>query len=147
MRTPFLLCSMVAVATLSGCGKAKMSVIPVKGELHLKSRDGKLTPMSGARLVLNPTENEGKFPAFPTAKVNEDGTFELGTYEQNDGAPPGDYVVTLEWRKTKKPKYDYLVKETQGEDILRGAYSNRQTSPLRVTVKTGEPLTIVVPQP
>lgn len=147
MRMPFLFCWVVAVVGLSGCRGGKMPVIPVTGELHLKGRDGKLTPMSGAALVLNPTENEDRLPAFPRAKVKEGGTFEVGTYGENDGAPEGEYVVTLEWRKTTKPKYDYMVKEVQGDDILRGAYSNRKTSKLRVTVKAGEPLKIVIPQP
>ena len=33
----------------------------------------------------------------PRATVQADGTFKLGTYDGADGAPEGDYKVTVEW--------------------------------------------------
>lgn len=106
--------------------------------------------MRGAKIAFAPTKNEENFPAYPSATVKADGSFELGTYGENDGAPEGEYVVLVEWKRAKKVKYDFFVKDntgTFGEDLLRGAYSDRDKSPLRVTIKQGQPLNIIVPQP
>src|SRR5262245_15278033 len=33
----------------------------------------------------------------PGAQTNSDGNFSIGTYELGDGAPNGDYVMTIQW--------------------------------------------------
>ena len=55
---------------------------------------------AGARLTLSPAENPD--PAlwkmgYPTAIVQPDGSFAFTSYEENDGAPPGNYKLLATW--------------------------------------------------
>jgi hypothetical protein len=66
------------------------------------------------------------------ALVEPDGTFTLSTYTANDGAPAGDYVVTVVW---PKPLYDDLGKP--GPNQLPANYAKVETTPLKAIVKAG----------
>ena len=76
--------------SLVGCtgGMKKVARVPVKGKLYV---DGEVkgdvalqfTPVKGG------TDNPNAF-----ATVKSDGTFVVGTYEDTDGAKPGEYIVT-----------------------------------------------------
>jgi hypothetical protein len=138
-----------AAALLLGCGDGRLKVVPAKGKLQLQGKDGKLTPIAGARIMFHPVKKADNFPAFPVATTAEDGSFELGTSGKADGAPEGEYVVTIDWRKKIKPKYDIMGKGevATGPDLLRGAYADSTTSKLRATVTAGEELNITVPAP
>lgn len=148
MRTAgFILAGMILPA-LTGCGNdAKLAVTPVQGEILFQKKDGKTIPMAGARVIFHPTFEESKFPAFPVGKVKEDGSFSLGTYASEDGAPEGNYVVTVIWKKPKALKFDFFVKNAEGEDLLKGAYADAKRSSLRVKIQAGTAVKILVPQP
>ncbi len=148
MRLLFPVSALVTLL-LFGCGKRLPEVVPAGGRILLKKASGELVPMDGARLVLNPVAGEEPFEAFPVARANADGSFRLGTRATEDGAPEGDYVVTVEWKDRSKPKVDMMGKGEvdRGPDKLSGVYSNRATSPLRATVASGKELAIVVPEP
>jgi hypothetical protein len=80
-----------AVACTSCSQDKRLPVFPVTGQVLFA---GKPTPR--ALLVFHPVvENSLR----PLGTVDEDGTFTLTTYEQGDGAPAGDYTVTVEWRR------------------------------------------------
>lgn len=139
----------LGIVLLAGCGgDGRLKVVPAKGKLLLK-QNGNLTPMANARMVLYPIEGGDAFPTFPAATTDKDGAFELGTYDENDGAPEGEYIVTIDWRPKKKPKYDLMGQGEVpiGPDRLQGAYSNRKTSKLRATVIAGQELNLIVPSP
>jgi hypothetical protein len=151
MRERLILLGVGAVAFLSGCrGKdQRLQVVPVKGKLLLQEGGGKLTPVTGARIMFNPIKDGDSFPAFPAGTTAADGSFKLGTYEENDGAPEGEYVVTIDWRRRSKPKHDIMGKGevAHGPDLLGGAYGDRNTSELRATVVGGKDLSLVVSRP
>ena len=90
----------LAMLALAGCrGKSgQETVYPVKGELFIKGQ-----PAAGAVIWLHrevPTEAEKENPiAIPSARVQQDGSFEVSTYGANDGAPAGRYRVTVVWTK------------------------------------------------
>jgi hypothetical protein len=69
--------------------------------------------------------------AVPTATVQADGTFALTTFTKGDGAPPGDYVVTVQWFRVAK---DGSV----GGNSLPKRYASPSTSPLSVTIREGK---------
>jgi hypothetical protein len=75
-------CLALACASILGCGR---SIYPVEGVVLL---DGE--PLEGATVVLEP-EEKGQ-PAV--ASTRADGTFRVSTPSGN-GAPPGNYLVTL----------------------------------------------------
>jgi hypothetical protein len=97
-----LFVGLLTVALSAGCGgksrpemKGKLPLFPVTGKLML---DGQ--PMAGATILFFPTT---AFPAGaakqrPRAIVDTDGTFHVSTYANDDGAPAGDYKVTVSWK-------------------------------------------------
>ncbi len=125
-----LLVSLIASsASLSGCDRDKLVTYPVRGKLLF---DGK--PVAYATIAFHPLEpNEGK-PIRPVATVDADGSFTLSTYGKNDGAPAGEYIVTVEWRRAEKTQGgDYQP----GPNRLPARYGKQETSHLRAMVEPG----------
>ena len=70
----------------------------------------------------------GEFPAS-RAQCREDGSFDITTYLEADGAPQGDYAVTFEWLKFRQTGSSWV-----GPDKLNGRYSDPLKSEFLVTV-------------
>ena len=102
----------------------RMEVFPVKGQVSFRGE-----PATGAFVVLHPAAAWPDVPK-PTGKVAQDGSFQLTTYEEGDGAPPGEYAVTVEWRKLVNQAGDFSA----GPNVIPPKYSQPQTSPLTVTI-------------
>ena len=86
--------TVLAAALLAcGCGKQvdekRVATVPVSGKLLV---DGKPFGPALLMLTLNPPNVE--VPSV-NGYVKGDGTFELKTYQDGDGAPAGSYNVTL----------------------------------------------------
>ena len=101
---------------------------------------GKLTldgqAPDGAKLVLHPTNVQGEpTGAAPNARVGGDGSFSVSSYSPNDGAPPGEYVVTVEW-------YKVSPEGAPGPNVIPKEYASPKTSPIKVTIKAGAPTTL-----
>src|SRR5262249_35384705 len=71
---------------------ARVPVIPAQGKADFEGK-----PIPEAAIFLHPVG--AKTPPFPRprAVVQSDGTFVVGTYTKDDGAPPGEYKVTVQW--------------------------------------------------
>jgi hypothetical protein len=87
----------ITVAVLAaGCGASSEGppTYPVSGKLLV---DGQ--PAEGAQVILHPADGRDfdQRGSRPTGRVTDDGTFHVTTYELNDGAPAGRYVVTVYW--------------------------------------------------
>jgi hypothetical protein len=65
----------------------------------------------------------------PYGSVGADGTFKIRTYALDDGAPAGQYVVTVVL---------YQGGNEDGQNLLPVVYSNAETSPLQLEVKAGQ---------
>lgn len=102
-------------------------VYPVWGEVFLNGE-----PAAGAVVHFHPVDKEEGSPAF--AVVQEDGSFQLSTYGTNDGAQPGDYVVTLNWCDEEKVDGESI----NGPDRFGERYCTPQKSILHATVTAGE---------
>ncbi|QDT96625.1 hypothetical protein [Gimesia aquarii] len=83
--------------TISGCGgddaagsKRTVKTVPASGTLTLDDK-----PFGPIHIDLLPIEKKGDNVRTAKADVNADGTFVLGTYEEADGAAPGNYRVVL----------------------------------------------------
>jgi hypothetical protein len=89
-------------------------------------------PVGGAEVVLQSQTKEPRVPRAD-ALTGADGTFVLGTYAADDGAPVGEYAVTIVWRK---PLYDASGKP--GKNLLPVRYAKTDTSELKATIKAGQ---------
>jgi hypothetical protein len=123
----------VVAASAAGCGKdagePRVPVFPVKGEIVI---DGQPTP--GAFLVFHPVGQTGRDVLKPRGRANNDGTFQVGTYGSADGAPVGQYKVTVEYT----PLVDRDGDVRAGPNVVPSQYSKAETTPLSADVKEGE---------
>jgi len=126
-----LVLALLALVFFSGCDKPReqVPVVPVTGKLTVNGK-----PAAGALVVLHPAAGALPTDIRPNAYVGADGTFRLNTYGSSDGAPVGDYVVTVEWRKleTKQGQEPQL-----GPNLVPKEYAKSSTSKLKATVAEG----------
>src|SRR5262249_10772382 len=101
---------------------------PVQGKVFFEG-----TPTPGATIAFHLITDPAKKPTHTAdAHVEADGSFTLRTHTANDGAPAGDYVVTVAW-----PKPLYNDQGKPGPNQLPANYSKVDTTPLKATVKSG----------
>jgi hypothetical protein len=115
----------VAVASTSCSQDKRVPVFPVTGQVSFA---GKPTPR--ALLVFHPVIESS---LRPLGTVDEDGTFTLTTYEQGDGAPAGDYTVTVEWRRLAT-----INDDQRPPNKLPARYSNPKSSGITARVSEGD---------
>lgn len=78
---------------LAGCGQHGPALYPVTGKVV--GADGK--PLEHATVVFHPVAGDaGPNAVKPRGKVGADGAFTLTTHTAGDGAPAGEYRVTVE---------------------------------------------------
>lgn len=100
---------------------------PVKGFVYVDS-----SPAAGATVSFYLKDSGKKAPSFVgDAIVEGDGSFGLSSYAAFDGAPTGDYVVTVNFDGRYGP-----VGDRKGTIPLK--YTKADTSPLTATVKAGK---------
>ena len=119
----------IVALTVASCSKAdgRKPTFPVNGKVLLP--DGK--PAEHATVVLHPVGDDGPSTARPRGKVSADGSFTLTTYDADDGAPAGEYRVTIElWRTTGRG-------DEGPTNRLPPKYARPDTSGLTATVGAG----------
>jgi 5-hydroxyisourate hydrolase-like protein (transthyretin family) len=84
-------------------------------------------PAAEAIVVLHHVADWGERTIVPQAVTDEEGRFVLATYDVEDGAPAGDYQVTVTW-----PAYR---RKTIGPDKLEGKYSKAEKSGLTAHIE------------
>jgi len=121
------------------CSGGGSSFNPVHGKV-LQNNE----PVPGVTVTLHPKQKE-KARDLPIGITDEDGSFTLRT-GRADGAPEGEYVVTFVClqQAEEKPgkKKEKILKMTMGnmetEDRFKGAYSNVNSSSIKVEIKSGK---------
>jgi hypothetical protein len=124
LRVALLVPFALALFALTGCGGGK-KVYPVHG--HVLA--GKNKPAKGAVVVFHAAGEEDN-DARPVATVDENGEFVLTTFQNGDGAPVGEYHLTIVWPTPKRTPLD-----REGGDLLRGRYADPATSQISFTVE------------
>lgn len=127
----FALVVLAALLGLSCSGPAPLNA--VRGKVVHKGQ-----PLAGALVVFHPKGATDAKTVPSTGLTKEDGTFALTTGDK-DGAPAGEYVVTVICSEPvggKKGAISTGPVETQ--DRLKGAYADRAASKLAATVAPGE---------
>ena len=105
---------------------AHNDVYPVTGRLVF----GETCP-AGALVVLHPLKPP--IEVHPRATVKADGSFEISTYGQGDGAPAGEYRLTVAWHKPVQVQGQPSLSANRFPSHL----AHPETTDLNVTVSPG----------
>lgn len=125
-------CLLLSSLAIMGCGGDNAYELHVaKGRVLYKGK-----PAGGAELTLFGTDDLLKRPEapLPQAVADEDGYFNVHCGELGEGAPAGNYVVTVVWRQSESA--DPEVQDAS-RDRLRGKYADAARSPLRIEISVG----------
>ena len=99
---------------------------PVRGKLVYADTGEPVKELAGCDVTFT-SEKLGK---SARGAIQQDGSFELGTVKDKDGAVPGDYVVTLT-QHVREPDRPYL-----GDRVVDVSYEDPARSDLKATVKS-----------
>lgn len=126
----------VILLTSFSCGGSvaedagRLAVYQARGQLFYQEK-----PAGGAHIVLHRVGASLPGDVRPNAHVDEDGSFQLTTYVPGDGAPAGEYAVTVTWPLSPSgPNPDPDL----APDRLKNRYSNPRTSRIRVRIAEEE---------
>jgi hypothetical protein len=137
-RIGAIVASVAILSTVGGCGgSGKPPVVPAAGKVMFN----KTTAPAGALVVFHPVDGalEKRIGGKPFGKVKDNGTFALTTYAQGDGAPEGEYGVTIDWRGKKEKAEGFTIGEGGGgQPLLNPKFSNPQQPAFKVIVKKGD---------
>lgn len=121
-----------AIAWAGGCQKdMRPKRHPVRGQVMMGDK-----PIAEASVVFHPL-TETSSTQRPVATTDQNGNFTLTTFDREDGAPVGDYAITLELRAPRQ-----VGEETvrDGRNLLPTKYARPETTSLRYRVVEGENL-------
>src|SRR5262249_28083759 len=82
----------LCVVSCEGSRPRELPTNPTSGQVLVNG-----SPAAGVRIEFHPVNQNPEQPIYPAATTKDDGRFTLETYKQGDGAPAGDYLVTLTW--------------------------------------------------
>ncbi|VTS06907.1 hypothetical protein [Tuwongella immobilis] len=103
-------------------------VVPVSGSVRFQG-----AAVAGGAITFHPAQSvENPRATRSLGSIDKDGNYQLTTYDTHDGAPPGEYVVTIYW-PGKLPAGSPIGEV--GPDRLKGKYANPKTTKLKATVK------------
>lgn len=125
--------AMIAVAVFYWFHRpVHIAVYPAHGQIYF---EGKIIP--NAALRFDPVWT--KDPVFPRphAIVREDGTFVVGTYTTKDGAPAGEYRVSVQLMMKPNANADSEGGKLP-QNVLPPRYANFDTSGLTVQIQEGD---------
>ena len=111
------------------CG-SKVKLHPASGQVFVAGK-----PAEGAIVVLHSLDPSTATAFKPAGKVDADGIFTLSTRRQGDGAPAGEYIVTIVWLGDLS-----TIDPATGEVPVRLSphYGDPKTSPLRASIERGK---------
>jgi hypothetical protein len=130
----FLLATSCLVVVIAlGCQRTSPTfesrpTVPAEGQVIVQGK-----PAEGVQVFLHP--HDGTQGGKPRGLTDGQGRFHLRTYHDGDGAPPGEYTVTLYWPGPYNPKM--AVEDQMPPDRLGERFMDRKKSALRATVGSG----------
>jgi hypothetical protein len=111
-----LFCALaLATLGLASCGGGRNfpKVYPVKGKVLINGQ-----PAADCQLQLHRTTEDLSVAVTPQAVTDKNGQFRITSFNTNDGAPEGEYVVTI----TRRERSGLMKQDFDGPDELGGAY-------------------------
>ena len=114
--------SLPACSSSAKLDENRKPVHPVRGKVVSQGK-----PAAGAFVLFVPLNEPDEAPdPRPRAEVEGDGSFILSTYGDKDGAPAGEYKVTVTWP------------DRETDDRLQGRYADFGAPKLKATIKEGQ---------
>ena len=125
----------------AGCSRSPLPddalpTYPITGALTYEGK-----PMDGVAIAFVPVAPASKWRTpSSSGRADQDGRYTLNTYLTADGAPAGEYIVTIYWPEPRNGKSPALESPNTplAPDRLKGIYAVPKTSKLRVTVEPKE---------
>jgi len=107
----------------------RKETIPVCGEVYV---DGQ--PAAMLQIQCHPVEGmDTQQPTITQAVTDQEGKFQLATYEAGDGAPVGEYKLTFVWQN-----FSAVAASYSGPDKLKKRYADPGKSPFPLRVEKGK---------
>lgn len=127
MKTLIGLYPLAFLLLLAGCDRdeKRQPTFAVSG----KVTDATGKPVANVSVSFHPTAG-GADVVKPRGKTDANGVFQLTTYDGNDGAPAGEYKVSVEQWITTNPDFGPV-------NQLPAKYANPDQSSLKATVHAG----------
>lgn len=123
--------AVVLLILLVGCGDAPRTTYPVTGKLTIRGQ-----PAAAADLRFYETGGKAAGMARPYARTDENGRFTVSTYGMNDGAPAGQYQVSVSW---KGPLQSIPPDQRDAlPEVLPPRYGDAAASGIQVRVSAGD---------
>ncbi len=124
-----LLAPFAMLLSLAGCGQSGPKLHPVRGTVMVNKK-----PAPEALVFFHRKGRTNVDEQVPFGKADKDGNFKVMNGNSGEGAPEGDYVITVYWPDMSKPE------DSNGgrPDALNGAYEKVQQSKLGYVVKAGQ---------
>ncbi len=130
----------LVVSGLVGCGREDHpTTFPVRGQVFVHAK-----PAVGAVVILHPfgvdaASQATAWPAgYPRGYVGEDGSFMVSAFDDEDGAPAGEYTLLVHWPMHVADAAGDAVgpdSDHGPQDRLGGRYLRPDASPLRRVVE------------
>jgi hypothetical protein len=114
-----------------GCGNGRPPTYEVRGQVFANDR-----PAAHALVTFHPIDDNMPEAVHPTATVDDSGNFTLTSFTAGDGAPAGEYRVTVVRYLAVKSRPGAEDYDTR--NFLPDRYAKLETSELRATVKKGK---------
>ena len=134
--TPRLIPAFVVLALAAlvpACSSGRRPVYPVRGQVLVKGK-----PAFHAQVTFHPVVDNSPEAVHPVGIVDEEGSFTLTSYKQGDGAPEGEYLVTVQWFLATKPRNASAGDDYTTVNHLPARYGRPESSGLRATVRKGD---------
>jgi hypothetical protein len=131
MTIPRTIFALGLCLTLCGCGTKhgdRVAVHPVHGKLLVGGK-----PAPGAEVILYPSGAPGPALVRPHATVEPDGAYRLTTFTTRDGAPAGDFALTVIW---PGPPGKNQAEDEPGPDRLGRAFAEPKKPAASVHIGT-----------
>ena len=123
----------IALLALLGCsGDGLPDMVPISGSVSYRGR-----PLDHGTVMFIPTRSGGR---QASGRIESDGTYELTTQQQGDGAQYGEYKVvvhSLEPHPGEPSRMEYEALAQAGierKQEVPQKYTSPESSPLSVTV-------------
>jgi hypothetical protein len=118
------------LAAIAGCGgQAGPECHPVRGQARWNGQ-----PLAEAQVVFHSQTATDSFPR-PIGQTDADGNFRISTFQANDGAPVGEYLITVELRDLRQVGEETI---RDGPNLLPERFARPPESGLHFTVVEGE---------